>query len=116
MTEDGVERERGRARRAAFFGCYAVVTAGSVGIAEGWLAAVIALLAMAALMVAGVWGVVGWGARLDGRRRAAGEAPSWPAQLRPVVGRQMGAAMPGRHNKVEDDGELLGRLSLVDGG
>jgi hypothetical protein len=116
MTEDGLERERGRVRRAAFLGCYAVVAAGTVGIGEGWLAAGIALLAMTVLVVGGAWLVVEWDARRDGRRRAAGEAPSWPAQLSVVVGRRMGAVMPGRHNKVEDDGELLGRVSLVDGG
>ena len=53
--------------------------------------------------------------RTEARRRAAGAAPSWPAQLPVAVAQQLGAKAPGRHTRQQEVGELLGRLSLIGG-
>jgi hypothetical protein len=55
-------------------------------------------------------------ARAEHRRRAAGQAPSWPAQLPVRTALLLGAKAPGRHaRRVDEVGELFGRLSLGDG-
>jgi hypothetical protein len=87
---------------------------GFVGVRAGWLAAAVVLVAMA-LLVFGVVRVILWrDVRAGARRRAAGEPPSWPAQMPLVVARQMGATVSGRHSRIDDVGELFGRLSSVD--
>jgi len=116
MTEYGVERERRRRTRAVTGVLFVAFLAASLGLKTGWIPAVAVPAGLLALLYA-VFSFIVWrDGRAEARRRAAGAAPSWPAQLPVAVAAQMGAKAPGRHSRQPEIGELLGRLSLTDGG
>jgi hypothetical protein len=115
MTEYAREREHRRRSRSLLGVVYLAAMSGSLAIKTGWVAAMIALVAVLVLVYAVVTVIVWRDGRAEARRRAAGAPPSWPAQLPVVVAQQMGAKAPGRHSRQQEVGELLGRLSLVDG-
>jgi hypothetical protein len=114
MTGQGRDRERRRRTRTLLGVGYLAGLSALLGLKTGWVAAVITLLGLLAL-VYGVFSIVVWrDGRAERRRRAAGAPPSWPAQL-PVAAAQL-LGVRGRHARRTDEvGELLGRLSLQDG-
>ncbi|MGW5740152.1 hypothetical protein [Amycolatopsis sp. NPDC003861] len=116
MTGYGRDRE-GRRRTRTLLGVgYLVTLTALLGLKTGWLPAVAALLGVLVLMAVVLRWVMWRDARTERRRRAAGEAPSWPAQLPVPVALLLGAKAPGRHaRRVDEVGELFGRLSLRDG-
>ncbi|WP_410616961.1 hypothetical protein [Amycolatopsis sp. lyj-109] len=116
MTGYGRDRERRRRTRTLLGIGYLAALTALLGLKTGWVPAVVTLLGLLALVYA-VPTVIMWrDARAERRRRAAGEPPSWPAQLPAQVALRLGAKAPGRHaRRVDEVGELLGRLSLRDG-
>ncbi|MET8847805.1 hypothetical protein [Amycolatopsis sp. NPDC004625] len=116
MTEYGRDRERRRRTRAMLGVGQVVALAALLSLKTGWIPVVATVLGLAVVLYA-VLAVIMWrDARAEHRRRAAGEAPSWPAQLPVQAALLLGAKAPGRHaRRVDEVGELLGRLSLADG-
>ncbi len=116
MTGYGRDRERRRRARTLLGTGYLAASTALLGLKTGWLPAVATLLGVLVLMVVVFSLVMGRDARAERRRRAAGQAPSWPAQLPVQAALLLGAKAPGRHARRADEvGELLGRLSLRDG-
>jgi hypothetical protein len=115
MTDYARERERRRRSRSLLGILYLAAMSALLAIKVGWVAALIGLVAVLVLVYA-VFTVIIWrDSRAEARRRAAGATPSWSAQLPVAVAQQLGAKAPGRHSRQQEVGELLGRLSLVDG-
>ncbi|SEC52195.1 hypothetical protein SAMN04489727_4056 [Amycolatopsis tolypomycina] len=116
MTEYGRDRERRRRTRALLGAGHLVALTAVLGLETGWVPVVVTLSGLLVLVVAGWSVIMGRDARAERRRRAAGRAPSWPAQLPVRAALLLGAKAPGRHARRADEvGELPGRLSLVDG-
>ena len=116
MTEEGLEREQRRRTRVGL-GVLSVVGLGvALAVKAGWIAVLAGYSALFVVMYAVFTFFVWRDGRAEARRRAAGAAPSWPAQLPVGVAQQLGAKAPGRHSRQREAGELFGRLSLVDGG
>lgn len=113
MTGYGRDRERRRRTRALLGVGYVAGLSALLGFKIGWVLAVSVLLGLLVLVYAVLTVVVRGERRWERRRRDAGAEPSWPAQLPVVAARLLGAAAPGRHaRRVDEVGELLGRLSL----
>jgi len=116
MTEYGRARERRRRTRALLGTGYLAALAALLGLKTGWVPVAATLLGLLVLMVVVLWVVMGRDARAERRRRAAGQAPSWPAQLPVQAALLLGAKAPGHHARRADEvGELFGRLTLRDG-
>ncbi|MEU8632179.1 hypothetical protein AB0C38_08435 [Amycolatopsis sp. NPDC048633] len=116
MTGYGRDRERRRRTRTLLAAGYLTALTALLGLKTGWVPAAAGLLGLLALVYL-VFSLIAWrDARAERRRRAAGEPPSWSAQLPVQVAQLLGAKAPGRHARRADEvGELLGRLSLRDG-
>jgi len=115
MTEYARERELRRRSRSLLGVLYLTTMSALLAVKVGWVAALAGLVSVLVVVYA-VFTVIVWrDGRAEARRRAAGAAPSWPAQLPVAVAQQLGAKAPGRHSRQQEVGELLGRLSLVDG-
>lgn len=115
MTEYARERERRRRSRSLLGILYLAAMSALLAIKVGWVAALAGLIAVLVAVYA-VFTVIVWrDGRAEARRRANGAAPSWSAQLPVAVAQQLGAKAPGRHSRQQEIGELLGRLSLIDG-
>ncbi|MET9000228.1 hypothetical protein [Amycolatopsis sp. NPDC004169] len=116
MTGHGRDRERRRRTRALLGAGYLVASTAVLGLEAGWLPAVLTVLGVPALLYALAAVIMGRESRAEHRRRAAGEPPSWPAQLPVQAALLLGAKAPGRHARRADEvGELLGRLTLSSG-
>ncbi|MFG1643173.1 hypothetical protein ACGFMK_23005, partial [Amycolatopsis sp. NPDC049252] len=116
MTGAGRERERRRRTRSLLGLGYMAGLSALLGPKAGWVPAAGVLLGTLALVHLLLTLVVRWDLRKERRRRAAGDPPSWPAQLPVSAARLLGAKAPGRHaRRVEEVGELLGRLTLAGG-
>ncbi|MFJ9778961.1 hypothetical protein ACIRSS_05220 [Amycolatopsis sp. NPDC101161] len=116
MTEYGMERER-RRRASSLIGLlFLAALSASLAFKVGWVAAVAGAVGFLVLVYVAFMFVVWRDRRAEARRRASGAAPSWSAQLPVASALQLGAKAPGRHSRQQEVGELLGRLSLVDGG
>ncbi|GAA3431573.1 hypothetical protein [Kutzneria kofuensis] len=112
MTEYGRERERRRRQRSLLWLGYLVVMGVVLALRVGpWVA--LAGVGAIAMVIYAVLTLFVWrDRRAELRRRAAGEPPSWSAQLPVVVARQFGGVTPGRHGR-EEVGELFGRLRYL---
>lgn len=116
MTEYGRDRERRRRTRALLGAGHLVALTALLGFETGWVPVAATLSGLLVLVVVVFSVIMGRDARAERRRRAAGQAPSWPAQLPVRAALLLGAKAPGRHARRADEvGELFGRLSLVDG-
>jgi hypothetical protein len=82
----------------------------------GWVPAVAVPVGVLLLVYTVAFFVLWRDGRAEARRRAAGAAPSWSAQLPALAASELGAKAPGRHSRQQRVGEFMGRLSLVDGG
>ncbi|EWM14594.1 hypothetical protein KUTG_04898 [Kutzneria sp. 744] len=115
MTEYGRERERRRRQRSLLWLGYAVAMGVFVALRVGpWV--VLAAAVGACVLIYAVGTLIVWRDRqAELRRRAAGEPPSWSAQLPLAVARQFGGVVPGRHVRANapQTGELLGRLRYL---
>lgn len=116
MTGYGRERERRRRSRALLGVGFVVLLGASLSLRTG-VVPVVAVLAGALVLAYVIANVLLWrDKRSELRRRAAGAPPSWPAQLPIQMAQLLGVKAPGQHaRRVDEVGELLGRLSLIDG-
>jgi hypothetical protein len=116
VTEYGRDRESRRRTRALLGAGQVTALAALLSLRTGWIPAVATAFGVLVLPAAVVRLVMWRDGRAERRRRAAGEAPSWPAQLPVQAALLLGAKAPGRHaRRVDEVGELFGRLSLEDG-
>ncbi len=114
MTEEGQAREDRRRTRSAFGAFGLLALSAALGAEERSIVPLIGLVVLLFLVWCGFAFFVARDGRAEARRRADGAAPSWPAQLPVAAARLMGAS--GRHSRQPENGELFGRVSLVDGG
>ncbi|SEP48583.1 hypothetical protein [Amycolatopsis saalfeldensis] len=116
MTEYGRERER-RRRTSALVGLFFLAAlSASLAFKVGRVPAAAVPVSFLVLVYVLFTFVVWRDRRAEVRRRASGAAPSWSAQLPVSAALELGAKAPGRHSRQQEVGELLGRLSLAEGG
>lgn len=115
MTDYGRERERRRRQRSLLWLGYLVSAAAVLALRVGPVPALTVMVGIVLLGYAVITLIVARDWRAELRRRAAGEPPSWSAQLPLAVARQFDIAVPGRHSRptFEETGELLGRLRYL---
>ena len=115
MTEYGRERERRRRRRSLQWLGYVVVMDLILALKVGPVPALAGLVGLLALVYAVITLIIWSDRRAELRRRAAGESPTWSAQLPLMVARQFDVVVSRRHSRVdvEETGELLGRLRYL---
>ena len=109
MTEYGYERERRRRQRSLLWLGYLLCQTVGLALRVGLVVALIGLAGMCVVVYAVSIGLIWRAGRAESRRRAAGEPPSWLAQLPVEAAIRLGGRAPGRHSK-QPTGELVGRL------
>jgi hypothetical protein len=119
MTEYGRNRESRRRRRTVLMVGYTVAMAALIALKTGPLIAISLAVGLALLIFLVIEALVLRERRAEARRRVAGAAPSWPAQLPIFVANALGGRAPGRHSDQAsgpENGKMFGRLVATEEG